>query len=132
VTGPAGADLWTRDEAIRRLRAGLLRLTDDEHCMCQIAAEKGIFCRGFRRWHDSEFHQKWKKAIGASSHLTREQMEEFANLWQLAEQIRLRVSLACDAETVSHGACRGWDEFGNADLARHCADVLGVNVQVVG
>ena len=99
--------------------------------MCQIAAQKGIFCRGFRRWHDSEFHKKWKSAIGVSSHLTREQMEEFANLWQLAEQVRLRVCFACDAETLSHGACRGWDEFRNDDLARYCADVLGASVQVV-
>ena len=128
----AGVETWSRDEAIRRLRAGLLRLTDDEHSMCQVAAERGIFCMGFRRWHDFEFHEKWKKAIGVSSHLTREQMEEFANLWQLAEQIRLRVTLACDAEKVAHGACRGWDEFANKDLARYCADVLGANVEVVG
>ena len=132
MTAAAGAVTWTRDEAIRRLRAGLLRLTDDEHSMCQVAAERGIFCMGFRRWHDAEFHEKWKKAIGVSSHLTREQMEEFANLWQLAEQIRLRVTLACDAEKASHGACRGWDEFANRDLSRYCADVLGVNVEVVG
>ena len=29
------------------------------------------------------------------------------------------------------GACRGWDEFSNADLERHCSDVLGRNVVVV-
>jgi hypothetical protein len=129
--GAAAPAVWTREEAIGRLRAWLLKLTDEEHSMCQIAAEKDIFCRGFRRWHDSEFHRRWKSAIGSSTHLTREQMEEFANLWQLAEQIRMRVCLACDAQTMAHGACRGWDEFGNDDLARYCADVLGANVQVV-
>lgn len=132
MTRKAGAATWTRDEAIRRLRGGLLRLTDEEHSMCQVAAARGIFCMGFRRWHESEFHEKWKRAIGVRPRLTREQMEEFANLWQLAEQIRLRVSLACDAEKISHGPCRGWDEFGNEDLARYCADVLGVNVEVAG
>jgi hypothetical protein len=58
-------------------------------------------------------------------------MEEFANLWQLAEQLRQRVALACDTGTQRGGSCRGWDEFSNADLARHCSDVLGKNVEIV-
>ncbi len=131
LTGPAAAQVWARDDAIRHLRESLLKLTDDEHSMCQIAADKGVFCRGFRRWSNADFHRKWKAAIGVSTFLTRDQMERFANFWQLTEQIRLRVCFACDAETLSHGACRGWDEFGNDQLARYCADVLGVSVQVV-
>jgi hypothetical protein len=99
--------------------------------MCQVAAEKRIFCRGFRRWHDAEFLRKWKSAIGSSTHLNRGQMEEFANFWQLVEQTRLGVSFACDAQTLCHGACRGWDEFGNDQLARYCSDVLKENVRVI-
>jgi len=59
------------------------------------------------------------------------QMEEFANLWQLAEQIRQRVAFACDAKTSGGHACRGWDEFSNADISRFCADILGKSVEVV-
>jgi len=58
-------------------------------------------------------------------------MEEFANLCQLSEQVRQRVSLACDAAASPLGGCRGWGEFSNADLSRFCADVLGLSVQVV-
>lgn len=130
ATGPSGTQVWSRDGAIRRLRDSLEKLTDEDHSMCQIAAKNGIFCGGFRRWNDSEFHRKWKPAIGSSTFLTRTQMEEFANFWQLTEQIRLRACFACDAQALSHGACRGWDEFGNADLAKHCAEVLGADVQV--
>jgi hypothetical protein len=126
------APVWTRPEAIDRLRAALLALTDDEHSMCQVAAERGIFCRGFRRWNASEFDRRYRGAIGRSTHLSRAQMEEFANIWELAEQIRRRVGVACDARTAESGGCRGWDEFSDADLSRFCSDVLGESVGVVG
>jgi hypothetical protein len=123
--------VWTRLEAIARLRAGLLALTDEEHSICQVAAQRGIFCHGFRRWNASEFDRRWRGAIGRSTHLTRAQMEEFANLWQLAEQVRQHVALACDTGTQAGSTCRGWDEFSNADLARYCSDVLGKNVEIL-
>jgi len=123
--------VWRRDDAIARLRAALIRLCDDEHSLCQVAARRGIFCHGFRRWDAAEFDRRWKKAIGRSTHLSREQMEEFANLWQLAEQIRHRVTLACDACLQPAGACRGWSEFSNEELSRFCGDVLGTPVRVV-
>jgi hypothetical protein len=122
---------WTRREAISRLRGGLVRLTDDDHSMCQVAAERGIFCHGFGRWNSREFDRRWRNAIGRSTHLSRAQMEEFANLWQLAEQIRRDVRLPCDLPPADRPACRGWDEFSNADLSRFCADVLGRNIDVV-
>jgi hypothetical protein len=131
VTGSrAEPEVWSRQIAIDRLRESLRRLTDEEHSICQVAAERGIFCHGFRRWPASEFDRRWKNAIGRSTHLSRAQMEELANVWQLAEQIRCRVALACDAQTTARSGCRGWDEFSNADLARYCGDILGENVVV--
>ena len=123
--------LWERGEAIASLRKALLALADGEHSICQVAAERGIFCRGFRRWNASEFDRRWRFAIGRSTHLSRAQMEEFANVWQLSEQLRQHVPLACDAGANGPGGCRGWAEFSNADLSRFCADVLGLSVQVV-
>ena len=125
------APTWTRAEAIGKLREGLVKLTDDDHSLCQVASERGIFCHGFRRWSDREFDRRWRTAIGRSTYLTRAQMEEFANLWELAEQIRRNVTLACDAQCLERGVCRGWDEFSNADLSRFCSDVLGRNIEVV-
>jgi hypothetical protein len=128
----SGGDVsvWPRREAIERLRETLRRLTDDEHSMCQVAAERRIFCRGFQRWPDSEFDRRFRVALGRSTHLSRAQMEELGNVWQLAEQIRCRVGLACDMQTERRGPCRGWDEFSNDDLARYCSDILGVSVVV--
>ena len=125
------APAWARDEAIGRLRDALVKLTDDDNSLCQVASERGIFCRGFRRWNAREFDQRWRNAIGRSTHLSRAQMEEFANVWQLAEQIRCGVTLACDALARDRRTCRGWDEFSNADLSRFCSDMLGQSVEVV-
>ncbi len=122
---------WTRDEAIRRLRDYLLKLTDAEHSMCQVAAELKIFCRGFCRWDEAEFRRRWQRVLGNNSGLTRAQLEELANLWELAEQIAQRVALACDAQTKANGVCRGWDDFPNDTIARHCSDLLGRNVVII-
>lgn len=131
MSGAGPIEVWHRSEAIARLRETLRRLTDDEHSLCQVAAEQGIFCHGFRRWPASEFDRRWRGALGRSTHLSREQMEQLANIWQLAEQIRCRVTLACDTRNGSQSPCRGWDEFSNADIARFCSDLLGVSVEVV-
>lgn len=130
MTAAAPAEVWTREDAIARLRAELLRLSDGEHSMCQVAAELGVFCWGFRRWSDDEFLRRWTKVIGRSTHLTRPQLEQLADLWQLTEQIRLSVPLACDAQTSTGGPCRGWFEFSNAGLERFCDEILGCNVVI--
>jgi hypothetical protein len=121
---------WSRQTAIAALRLCLNRLSDGEHSTCQVAAERGIFCRGFRRWNDHEFHQRWKAVLGESTHLTRPQIELLADLWQLSEQIAQSVPVACDAHSAASGPCRGWQEFSNEALARYCAELVGRKVVV--
>lgn len=127
---PTG-EVWTRREAIDRLRAFLQPMCANERSMCEVAANERIFCRGFRRWHDAEFHRRWKGALGYTTHLSRAQMERLADVWQLSEQIRSGIAFACDANAQNPGACRGWDEFSNDALARFCNDLLGVRAVVV-
>jgi hypothetical protein len=69
------------------------------------------------------------RTMGQSTHLDRAQLERLADVWQLTEQLRLRIPIACDA-TSGSGPCRGWSEFSNAELERFCADVLGRNVVI--
>ena len=124
--------VWSRGEAISRLRERLIPMTDEDHSLCQVASEQGIFCRGFRRWNACEFDLRWRDHIGRSTHLSRAQMEQYANLWQLGEQVRHRVPLACDAQRTSgQGPCRGWNEFSNDEIARFCLDLLHETVEVV-
>ncbi|HYK43411.1 MAG TPA: hypothetical protein VE007_13570 [Thermoanaerobaculia bacterium] len=114
-----------RKDAIDRLRDSLLGMVDADKSLCRVAAERGIFCRGFRRWHVAEFDRRWRGAIGRSTHLSREQMERFADLWQLTEQVCRGVSLACDANRGLESPCRGWDEFSDEELARFCRELDG-------
>jgi hypothetical protein len=102
-------------------------MLDGDRSMCRIAAERGIFCHGFGRWPEADFDRRWRAAIGRSTHLSRDQMERFADLWQLTEQVSSGVSLACDARSGREGPCRGWDEFSDGDLARFCRELCGEN-----
>ena len=113
----------SRERSIGFLRDVLTGFADGEKSTCRVAAERGIFCRGFRRWPIAEFDRRWRGSIGRSTHLSREQMERFADLWQLTEQFRCGVSLACDASRGPDSPCRGWDEFSDEDLARFCRDL---------
>ena len=126
----AGREVWTRAEAIGRLREALVKLCGTSRSMCQAAADLGVFCGGFRRWPAREFHELWKPYIGVSTHLNRAQMERFADLWQISEQIHQGLSLTCDAQVAHPGVCRGWDEFSHVDLARFCGEILGREVDV--
>ena len=119
----------SREETIRHLRPRLLELCGDERSMCRVAAERGLFCRGFRRWHDREFHQRIKPSLGVSTHLNRLQMETLADLWLLSEQLRLDVGLACDAATLGEGFCRGWDELSDRELRDACLELQGRPLQ---
>ena len=131
VAAGSGVRVWSRTEAISHLRAYFLRMTDEDKSLCRVATERGIFCRGFRRWSVPEFDRRWRAFIGRSTHLSRPQMEEYANVWQLTEQVARGVSLACDAAGAGPAPCRGWNEFSNAVLGLFCADLLGTNVEVV-
>lgn len=122
LPGPAG---WTREGAIALLRQRLAPLSAGEHSICRVAADRGIFCRGFRRWNDREFHDRWKATLGVSTHLSRPQMEELADLWQLTEQCSQGIALICDAPAAARAACRGWDEFTDLELQSFDHEMIG-------
>ena len=129
--GPSLPQRLTRREAIETLRRHLLSLTDDQHSICQVASEHGIFCGGFRRFPDPEFRERFRGLVARREGLTRAQQEYLANTWQLARQILQNVGLACDAQAEAHDTCRGWDDFSNEDLARFLRELLAADVVVV-
>ena len=106
----------TREEAIARIRERLQSLTDDENCICKVAAERGIFCRGFRRWSDAELRERYWWIVRKKPDITRVELEAIANQWQLAQQDVRHVTLSCDVQQQIHDTCRGWDDFSTEDL----------------
>jgi hypothetical protein len=127
---PTAPRVVSRSYAIRRLRDHLVALTDDDHSMCRVAAEKGILCRGFARFSDEELRKRFSTLTARRPGMNRWQLEAMANQWELARQIVDRVPIACDAQAIEHDTCKGWDDFSNDDLGRFCADLLGMQVVV--
>ncbi len=120
----------TRDEAIEALRLALLEMTDEDHSMCQVAAERGLICRGFAQWDDDEFRRRFEDVARRRPLATRSQLERLANTWQLARQIVEQVPISCDVGQRDHKTCRGWDGFSDEQLARYVREIIGESVVV--
>jgi len=127
--GPITAPM-SRADAISRLREALVAMTDDEHSMCQVATEKGIYCYGFRRLSDKEFRQRYDWLVSKNPKASRAEIESLANKWQLARQIVDRVPLSCDAQLKEHDTCNGWNEFTNVELEQFCREILHKNAKI--
>ena len=123
----------TRTQAIDALREELLRLTDDEHSICEVAARKKIFCGGFARWSSKELKERYGWIVSRRPRITRRELEDLANRWQLARQDALGTCIACDTqlEEKQHRTCLGWDTFSDEDLAAFVTRFCGEEVRIV-
>jgi len=123
-------DAVTRGEMISLLRSALIRLSDDDKSICRVAAERGIFCHGFARFGDGELRRRFSWLGDRAKTMSRPELEEIANRWQLARQEVADLPLACDVQQREHDTCRGWDDFSNSDLARFYFEITGQSVIV--
>lgn len=119
-----------REVAINDLRQALLALTDDDHSICRIAAQKGIFCGGFKRYSDAELRQRYDWLARRHPSAPRHEIETLADRWQLGRQIVDDEPLACDVQQIEHDSCGGWDDFSNQELSRFYREILGKDVFV--
>ncbi len=120
----------SRQELVERLRVLLRDFADQETSICKVAAQKGIFCRGFRRYGDGELRRKYSWIVRKRPELSRDDLEKIANDWQLAQQQVYDVGFACDVQTRLHDTCGGWDDFSNGDLARFYVELTGREVTI--
>ena len=127
---PSPKRVVSRAWAIRSLREFLLTLTDEDHSMCRVANDRGIFCQGFRKLDDAGLRKHFAGIVERRPGVNRWQLEALGNQWELARQTVNRLPLACDVEQKEHETCGGWDDLGNEDLARYCGELLGLDVVV--
>ena len=125
------AESIERSEAINVLRSELVKRTDIETSACKFAAEKGLFCRGFARFGDGELRRKYNWINRRRPDMSRQELEEIANRWQLARQEVDALPVACDVQQQEHDMCLGWDDFTNEDLSRFYFELTGKTVVVV-
>lgn len=120
----------TRAEAIEGLRTELVKLTDGDMSACKLAADRGIFCRGFAQYEDDELKKLYSWIVRRRPKMTRAELESIADRWQMARQEVDELPLACDVQTRVHDTCRGWDDFSNADLSRFYQELTGKEIAV--
>lgn len=120
-----------RAEVINLLRSELLKHTDSETSACKYAADKGVFCRGFARFGDGEMRRKYNWITRRRPDMSREELEDVANRWQLARQDVDALPVACDVQQIEHDMCRGWDDFSNQELAQFYSGMTGKQIVVV-
>jgi hypothetical protein len=119
-----------RSEAVALLRNELLKITDDDNSICKVASERGIFCHGFQRNSDGGLRRCYAWLDKRRPGMSRAELEDLANTWQLARQEVDQLPLACDVQQKEHDSCGGWDDFSNEDLSRFYHDLTGRDLVV--
>ncbi len=127
---PLAPEQLSRPEAIARLREKLQTLTDSEHCVCAVATRLGFPCHGFSQLSDDEFRKRFDWIVQKRPHATRQELEEYANLYLLGRQEATGAALACDVETREHDLCGGWNTFENVKLEEFYREVFGRPVRI--
>lgn len=119
-----------RSEAIKLLRWELLERLDSETSACRLAGEKGIFCRGFAQYSDGELRRRYSWITRRQPDLSRAELEEIANRWQLARQEVDQLPIACDVQERERDTCLGWSEFTNEELSGYLLELTGQEIVV--
>lgn len=122
----------TREAAIGRIRISMMELCDPDKSACQVATERNILCKGFKRDSDDELRLRYAPYVGAADRLSRSDLERAASHWQLARQRTKSMRLACDVQYVHHQVCGGWNDFSNEELADFCLELAGGRPTVIG
>jgi hypothetical protein len=113
----------SRDILIAALRSELARRANGEMSICRLAAEQGIFCKGMSRYSDTELRDRYSWIVCRNRGISREQLEDVADRWQMARQDVDNVPTSCDAQQIEHDTCGGWDDFSDAELSRFLTDL---------
>ena len=123
-----------RSQAIDGLRAKLATLVDDQHSLCEVAGRLHLFCGGFSQLKTHELKQRYDWIAKNRPHITRKELEDLANRWQLARQFVTGKTLACDVQSSgceAHTTCRGWASFDDRQLAEFYREFCGEPIEIV-
>lgn len=119
----------SRPALIAALREELIRRAG-EMSICKLAAQTGIFCKGFRRYSDTELRERYGWISKKNPDVPRAELEEIADRWQLARQEVVGGLTSCDVQQLEHDACGGWDDFADDQLAGFLRELTGRDVLV--
>jgi hypothetical protein len=110
---------YTREQALSRIRTFLAEQRKDDETTCQTAGRLGIFCKGYDKWttHSLRDLYPWL-AKKVPNDAPREELLKLVVAWDNARALVHNVPTTCDAHSLDHDACLGWDRFSNENLKR--------------
>jgi hypothetical protein len=120
----------SRTDAIAILRGALARIAGPDASICKAAAERGIFCRGFRQDDDEALRARYKWIDERRPGISRDDLEDLGDRWQLARQELHQLPTACDVQAEEHDTCGGWDDFSAEELSRFIFEITRKRVVV--
>lgn len=123
-------DPVSRSAIIAALREELSHRAKGDMSICRLAAQTGVFCRGFRRFSDEELKERFGWIASRRPEATRRDLEEIADRWQLARQEVLGALTSCDVQQLEHDSCGGWNDFSDEDLSTFLRELTGRKVVV--
>jgi hypothetical protein len=110
---------YTREEALRKIRQFLVETRRSDETTCQTAARMGIFCHGYDKWTTDQLRQLYPwLAKKMPTETPREEFLKLVAAWDGARQLVHKVETTCDAKSLDHEGCLGFDRFSNAQLKR--------------
>ena len=130
-TAPSSPESVDRPRAIDLLRGAMLEQIGEDKSACRWAAEQGIFCRGFSQFDENELRSKYDWITRRRPKMSRAELEEIADRWQLARQDVRHLPIACDVQQREGDMCRGWDDFNNEQLSQFLLQITGEKVIVI-
>ena len=122
----------SREAAIGRIRIRMMELCAGGKSACQVATEKNILCKGFKRDSDEELRRRYEPYIAGTERMSRSDLERAANHWQLIRQRTEQAPVACDVQYRYYQVCRGWNDFSNEELSDFCFELAGIRPHVIG
>ena len=120
----------SRTEIIDRLRQELVARAAGDMSICRLAAQEGIFCHGFDRYTDEELRSRYGWLMRRNPKMSRGEIEEIADRWQMARQDVDGLPTSCDVQQRVHDTCSGWDDFTSEELSRFYSQLTGVSLVV--
>lgn len=124
------AESLSRSAAIALLREELVKIAGPDDSVCKAAAERGIFCRGFRRYDDAALRAAYQWIDERRPGMSRAELEDIGDRWQMARQEVTQLPLACDVQTKEHDTCHGWEDFTSEELSRFVLELTRRSVVV--
>lgn len=110
------SNAMSRQQLIDALRHELSKRAGDQS-ICSLAAQRGIFCGGFKRFSDEELRERLAWLVRKRPQATRRDVETLGDAWQLARQEVDGLEASCDVQAREHDLCNGWDDFSDSELA---------------